>query len=190
MISDEEIINAFKKSENEGYRKLIDSYGNYVYTVISDKVRELAAEQDKEECAADVFIETVRECRKHDFTMDSLKAVITAAAKRRATDLFRKLYGRKQHNEYFDELNDEPADYKTPEHSAVSRSEKETLWNEVLRLGKPDSDILILQFFHSKTAGEISKILNMTTGSVNKRSQRAREKLKKTLMQKEVHLNG
>ncbi|MGN0583789.1 MAG: RNA polymerase sigma factor [Oscillospiraceae bacterium] len=190
MISDEEIIKAFRKSENEGYRKLIDSYGNYVYTVITDKVRGLAAEQDKEECAADVFIETVRECKKHDFTMDSLKAVITAVAKRKATDLFRKLYGRKQHNEYFDELNDEPTDYETPEHSAVSRSEKEMLWNEVLSLGKPDSDILILQFFHSKTAAEISKILKMTTASVNKRSQRAREKLKKTLMQKEVHLNG
>lgn len=190
MISDEEIIKAFRKSENEGYRKLIDSYGNYVYTVISDKVRGLATEQDKEECSADVFIETVRECKKHDFTMDSLKAVITAAAKRKATDLFRKLYGRKQHNEYFDELNDEPADYETPEHSAVSRSEKEMLWNEVLSLGKPDSDILILQFFHSKTAAEISKILKMTTASVNKRSQRAREKLKKTLMQKEVQFNG
>ena len=64
------------------------------------------------------------------------------------------------------------------------------LWNEVLSLGKPDSDILILQFFHSKTAAEISKILKMTTASVNKRSQRAREKLKKTLMQKEVQFNG
>ena len=190
MISDEEIIKAFSKSENEGYRELIDSYGNYVYTVISDKVRGLATEHDKEECSADVFIETVRECKKHDFTMDSLKAVITAAAKRKATDLFRKLYGRKQHNEYFDELNVEPADYETPEHSAVSRSEKEMLWNEVLSLGKPDSDILILQFFHSKTAAEISKILKMTTASVNKRSQRAREKLKKTLIQKEVQFNG
>lgn len=186
MISDAEIINAFRSSDNEGYRKLIDSYGNYVYTIVTDRVRGIANEHDKEECVADIFIETLRECKKYDFSMDSLKAVITVTAKRRATDLFRKLYGRSQHSDYLDEITEEPADYETPESSAVGKSEKEALWNEVVNLGEPDSEIIILQFFHSKTAAEIGKLLNMTTAAVNKRSQRAREKLKKILMEKEV----
>lgn len=187
MISDEEIINAFRSSDNEGYRKLIDSYGNYVYTIVTDKVRGLANEHDKEECVADIFIETLRECKKYNFSMDSLKAVITVTAKRRATDLFRKLYGRSQHSDYLDELADEPADYETPEKSAAGKSEKEALWNEVLNLGEPDSEIIILQFFHSRTAVEIAKKLKMTTAAVNKRSQRAREKLKKILTVKEAY---
>ena len=73
-----------------------------------------------------------------------------------------------------------------PETLSVSKSEKETLWNEVLNLGKPDSDIITLQFFYGKTVAEIAKTLKMTTSAVNKRSQRAREKLGKILTLKEV----
>ena len=91
MISDKEIAEAFQISDNEGYRKLIDAYGNYVYTIITDKVRGLASEQDKEECEADVFMETVKECKSHGFTMDSLKAVIAVVSKRRSVNLLKKL---------------------------------------------------------------------------------------------------
>ena len=45
MISDKEIIQAFNISDNEGYKKLIDAYGNYVYTIITSKVNTLACEQ-------------------------------------------------------------------------------------------------------------------------------------------------
>jgi len=186
MISDTEIINAFMSSDNEGYRKLLDSYGNYVYTVVTDKVRGLANEHDKEECVADIFIDTLKELKKYNFSVDSVKALITVISKRRATDFFRKLYSKSQHNDYLEELADDPSDYDTPERSAVAKSEKDALWNEVLGLGEPDSQIIILQFFHSKTAAEIAKILKMTTAAVNKRSQRAREKLRKIFTEKEA----
>ena len=186
MISDKEIIQAFNISDNEGYKKLIDAYGNYVYTIITSKVNTLACEQDKEECIADIFIETVKECKSHNFTMDSLKAIITVIAKRRATDLFRKLYRKDIHNENIDDYSLELADYDTPENISENKSKKEKLWNEVFKLGKPDSDIIVLQFFYGKTAREIANLLKMTTASVNKRSLRAREKLKKFLIGAEV----
>ena len=186
MISDKEIIQAFNISDNEGYKKLIDAYGNYVYTIITSKVNNLATEQDKEECTADIFIETVKECKSHNFTMDSLKAIITVIAKRRATDLFRKLYRKDIHNENIDDYALELADYDTPENISENKSKKENLWNEVFKLGKPDSDIIVLQFFYGKTAREIANLLKMTTASVNKRSLRAREKLKKILIGAEV----
>ena len=186
MISDKEIAEAFQISDNEGYRKLIDAYGNYVYTIITDKVRGLASEQDKEECVADVFMETVKECKSHGFTMDSLNAVIAVVSKRRSVNLLKKLSARKLQNYYLDEIDEEPVYNETPETLSVSKSEKETLWNEVLNLGKPDSDIITLQFFYGKTVAEIAKTLKMTTSAVNKRSQRAREKLGKILTLKEV----
>ena len=64
MVSDENILEAFRNSDDEGYRILMDVYGNYVYTIVTDKVRGMASEQDKEECIADIFIETARECRE------------------------------------------------------------------------------------------------------------------------------
>ena len=32
MVSDENILEAFRNSDDEGYRILMDVYGNYVYT--------------------------------------------------------------------------------------------------------------------------------------------------------------
>lgn len=186
MVSDAEIISAFRNSADEGYRKLMDGYGNYVYTIVTDKVRGMASEQDKEECVADIFIEMVKECRKRDFELDSLKAMITVISKRRATDLFRKLGAFKRQTEDIDDYSDEIAEFVTPENISEKRSEKAALWDEVIKLGKPDSDILILQFFYCRTAADIANILKMTTAAVNKRSQRAREKLKKILREKEV----
>ena len=186
MVSDKEIICAFSKSADEGYRKLMDAYGNYVYTIVSDKVRGLGSEQDKEECVADIFIDVYKECVKNESEVNSLKAVITVISQRRATDLFRKLTAAKRQTEDIDDYCDTIAEHSTPESVSETRSEKSELWNEVIGLGKPDSDILILQFFYDRTAADIAKIMKMTTAAVNKRSQRAREKLKKILAAKEV----
>lgn len=186
MISDEEIIKAFRVSDDEGYRKLLDGYGNYVYTIVSDRVRGLASEHDKEECTADIFIDTLKELKSCDFRVRSIKAIISVISKRRAIDLFRKLSGVKSNNESLDEITEEPVDYITPESVAAERSEKDSLWKAVVSLGKPDSDILILQFVYSKPAREIAKLLDMTAAAVNKRSSRAREKLKKILSEAEV----
>lgn len=186
MISDEEIVKAFGVSDNEGYRKMMDAYGNYVYTIITDRVKGLASEHDKEECVADVFIETVKECKAHGFSMDSLKAVIITVSKRRATDLFRRLSNRNLHNESLEEVSAEPVDSITPEAVASEKSEKEELWNEVMKLGEPDSQIIMLQYFYGKPVREIAELLKMTAAAINKRSARAREKLKKILMEREA----
>ena len=139
---------------------------------------------NKEECIADIFIETVNACRKQN--IDSLKAVVSSIAKRKSIDLFRKLSGKNRYSSYMEEITDEPADYDTPETFSAGRTEKENLWNEVKKLGEPDSDILILQFFYDKTAKEIGNILKMTAEAVTKRSQRARQKLRKILTESEV----
>ena len=186
MISDKEITEVFRKSENEGIRKLIDSYSNYIYTIITEKLSGLASENDKEECAADIIFETLKVCKEKNFEIDSYKAVISVIAKRKAIDMFRKLQYKNEHNEYLDEISNEPAEKETPESTIVSKHERDFLWNEVLKLGKPDSDILIFQFFYSKTAAEIAAILKTTVAAVNKRSQRARKKLKKVLEAKEA----
>ena len=186
MISDSEITEVFRKSENEGIRKLIDSYSNYIYTIITEKLRGLASENDKEECAADIIFETLKVCREQNFEIESYKAVISVIAKRKAIDLFRKLQYKDEHSEYLDEISTEPSEKETPESAAVTKHERDFLWNEVLKLGKPDSDILIFQFFYSRTAAEIAAILKTTVAAVNKRSQRARKKLKKILEAKEA----
>ena len=186
MISDNEITEVFRRSENEGIRKLIDSYSNYIYTIITEKLSGLASENDKEECAADIIFETLKVCKAQNFEIESYKAVISVIAKRKAIDMFRKLQYKNEHNEYLDEISNEPAEKETPESTIVSKHERDFLWNEVLKLGKPDSDILIFQFFYNKTAAEIASLLKTTVSAVNKRSQRARKKLKKVLEAKEA----
>ena len=49
-------------------------------------------------------------------------------------------------------------------------------------LGEPDSTIIVQQYFYERTAKEIANSIGMTAAAVQKRSVRAREKLKDMLM--------
>jgi len=52
----------------------------------------------------------------------------------------------------------------------------------VRSLGEPDCTIIIQQYFYDRTAKEIANNIGMTAAAVQKRSTRAREKLKDMLI--------
>ena len=58
---------------------------------------------------------------------------------------------------------------------------RERLWEIVESLGEPDTSIIIYQYFYDLTVREISEKVSMTPAAVQKRSIRARERIKKIL---------
>ena len=48
----------------------------------------------------------------------------------------------------------------------------------IKQLGEPDSTIIIQQYFYERTAKEIAESISMTAAAVQKRSSRARQRLK------------
>ena len=97
-------------------------------------------------------------------------------------DEYRRLTKKYSRSVSIDEDNaDDFFTDETPEKKAAEKSEKKLIWEIIQNLGEPDSIILIQQFFYDKTVKETAKFLSMTAAAVQKRSVRAREKLKKSL---------
>ena len=49
---------------------------------------------------------------------------------------------------------------------------------DIKELGEPDSTIIIQQYYYNRTAKEIAESISMTSAAVQKRSSRAKQKLK------------
>ena len=45
----------FRRSEDLAYRALFDEYGDYVYTIVYNKLHRSGSREDIEECVSDVF---------------------------------------------------------------------------------------------------------------------------------------
>lgn len=182
-MTDNEISVLLEQSPDKGRRALFDEYCNYVYAIAAGKLRSCGSREDIEECVSDVFADVYRFLEDND-TNGNIKPVIGVIAKRRAIDAFRRLsvrYGRSVSidDDDFRELqSDERIDVY-----AENRDRNRIIMRKISELGEPDSTIIIQQYFYNRTAKEIAKTVSLTAGNVQKRSSRAREKLRSLLLE-------
>lgn len=182
IMSDQELISLIKSSSDLGYRALVKEYGNYVYTIVMNRVRNIASHTDIEECVSDVFIDALKDIEKLESSKVSVKSAVATIATRQAIDLFRKLSLRYSRNISYDSEEISLSDISSsPEIRTEEKLESTDIWKKVAELGEPDSTILVLQYFYKIPARKIANRLSMTTAAVNKRSLRARNKLKDIL---------
>jgi len=181
-MTDNEIISLMISSPSQGRRALFDEYCNYVYAIAASKLRTCGSREDIEECVSDIFAELYRICEK-GFTA-ALKAVVCSVAKRRSIDAYRKLsrgYGRTVSidDEDFREM---PSGDRVDENSERADTRRVIL-SKIGELGEPDSTIIIQQYFYNRTAREIAEAVSLTAANVQKRSSRARAKLRELLLE-------
>lgn len=172
----------FRQSEDAAYRALFDEYGDYVYTIVYNKLHSSGSREDIEECVSDVF---ARVFFSYDTSSDyagDMKGYINTIAKRTAVDAFRKTsaYGSRTAETdeetflTFSSDTDIEADSEESEiHSILMR--------EISSLGEPDSTIIIQKYFFDRNSGEIAKMLSMKASAVRMRCRRAMNKLEEKL---------
>lgn len=178
-----EFRSLMKRSQREGHRALFDEYCNYVYAVVMNVLRNCGSREDVEECVSDVFVKIYRSYANGELRDGDLKGFVGAVAKHTSIDYMRKLMSHNKRNTSMDDEN-------FPEIASDSRLEADTenkdrnriIMEMVNSLGEPDSTIIVQQYFYERTAKEIANSIGMTAGAVQKRSVRAREKLKDMLM--------
>ena len=169
-----------ENSERQAHRALFDEYCNYVYAIVSGKIRNCAAREDIEECVSDVFAEIFRLCGKNISDGD-LKGLVGTIAKRKAIDYHRKLSSKSENisDEIFEsipDICDIISDFEIKERNRI-------IYENIRKLGEPDTAIIIYQYFYGLTAKKISKLIGMNENTVHKRCSRARKKLKELLIQ-------
>lgn len=178
-----EFRSLMKRSQREGHRALFDEYCNYVYAVVMNVLRNCGSREDVEECVSDVFVKIYRSYANGELRDGDLKGFVGAVAKHTSIDYMRKLMSHNKRNTSMDDEN-------FPEMASDSRLDADTekkdrnriLMEMVNSLGEPDSTIIVQQYFYERTAKEIANSIGMTVAAVQKRSVRAREKLKDMLM--------
>ena len=116
-----------------------------------------------------------------DFSGD-LKGFIAAVSRNTAIDAFRRLSNKNNRSVYIDDdTTEELRSDERIEENAEKAERSRILLGKIKELGEPDTTIIIQQYFYNRTAKEIAKSISMTAAAVQKRSSRARQKLKALL---------
>ncbi len=188
-MTDKELKAKMDLSPSKARREFFDEYCNYVYAIIINKLRNYCSREDIEECVGDVFIDFFKSFENCTIRDEELKGFIGVIAKRRAVDSYRKIiktYGKTvsiDDEEFIDIVSDENV-----ERDAEKSERNAILLEKVHELGEPDSTIIIQQYYYNRTALEIAETISMTAAAVQKRSVRARKKLKSMLLEVGVSL--
>lgn len=161
---------------------LVSSFGSLVYAIAYNKLGGCASRDDIDDCVSDIFVEIFRSVDRFEQNSGSMKTFVSTIAKRRAIDAFRRLSKRYSITDSMDEMSD---DTEFSGGNAQIEAEDKLLhgqlWDAVRSLGEPDSLIIVYQYYYDMTIAEIAKRLDMTPAAVQKRSSRARDKIRSVL---------
>ena len=181
-MTDMELRMLMAESVQKCHRAVFDKYCNYVYAIVINILRNCGSREDIEDCVSDVFFKLYKQLdAKPDFSGD-LKSFIAAISRNTAIDAFRRLSNKNNRSVYIDDdTTEELRSDERIEENAEKAERSRILLGKIKELGEPDTTIIIQQYFYNRTAKEIAKSISMTAAAVQKRSSRARQKLKALL---------
>lgn len=182
LMTDTEISAMLIKTPELGRRALFNEYCNYVYAVAANKLGSCGSREDIEECVSDIFAEVFRFFKDKPENGSGFKPVIATIAKRRAIDAYRKLSRGRGMTVPIDsdDMRELPSGERIDE-AAEQKDERNLILRKIAELGEPDSTIIMQQYFYHRTAKQIAEAVSMTAMNVQKRSSRARMKLRELL---------
>ena len=172
----------YKKSKDRAYDTLFESYCDYVYAIVYNKLRSIASREDIEECVSDIFSDIFFSYDTTSNFAGDMKGYVGTVAKRRAINTFRKLTANSGHfsEDAEDELINIGADTDIEQDSDLAET-RSILISKINELGEPDSTIIIQKYYYDRSSSEIADMLSMKASAVRMRAARALNKLKITL---------
>lgn len=177
-MTDHELREQVRASQEDGFRALFQQYQSYVYTIVWNQLRTVGTAQDAEECISDVFMQIF--LHFEEIQDGSLQAYIGTTARRKAIDYVRKLQSVNGYTEDHEDLSAVPSD-ENIEQEVDAFMEHQLLYEKIQELGEPDTTILLLRYFYRRTSKDIAKQIHMTPTAVRVRLNRALKKLRKLL---------
>lgn len=180
-MKDAELIILLEKSPEKARAALVDEYRNYVYAVVLSKLKGNASLEEIEDCVNDAFVEILESISGYS-GKGSVKAFIGTIAVRVALNRFRQNIRCRNTTTSID-IEDAPLlpSAEDTEGTVQDNAFRKRLWEIVDMLGEPDSKIIVYQYCYELKVHEIADILSMTPAAVQKRSIRARKRIRKIL---------
>jgi len=182
-MTEQELLEKLRDNPSAGLEAILTRYAGLVYTIVRGKLAQVCAEEDIEECAADVFAVLCRQADAVDLEKGTLKAYLATVARRTAIDRFRKTAVRVRPVSLDDDglFPKDVGGTEDPAAAAISTETRRAVLDAVKSLGEPDTGIIIRKYFYGETAGQIAREVNLSPGAVRKRIGRSLARLRKCL---------
>lgn len=171
-----------RQSADKAYNALFESYCDYVYAIVFNKLRSTASREDIEECVSDIFADIFFGYDLNSGYTGDMKGYVGTVAKRRAINAYHSLTARSGH--FSGESDDYLAAASSDSDIEADHDKEETrtlLLRTINELGEPDSTIILQKYYYDRTSGEIAELLSMKASAVRMRAARALDKLKTSL---------
>ena len=171
-MEDEKLLALLRKRPACGMEVLITQYGGLCYRIVFYRLAGCLKE-DIEECVNDAFVSFYESIHRIDLSKGSIKAYLSVIARRRAADKYKKI--RQSillpiHDDMPDEEND-----------LIAKERKIQLHAYLQLIGEEDRNILMWKYYYGYSTKQIACALQLKENTVDKKAQRALEKLRATV---------
>lgn len=174
-IDKSNFIRELKYRNPDALDYFIDSYGPIVKGITTKILYSLGNSGIIEECMSDIFMAVWTNISKYDEDKGNFKGWISAVAKFKAIDYYRK-YSKEVKLETMEET---VTNGRSAEDEFISEFESSRLIRIIEDLEEPDRTIFIKKFLLGDKVKSISEAVNLSVSSINTRISRGREKIRR-----------
>ena len=178
-MTETKILEKLKTRNQRALEEAIYRFNGYAAAVIFNTGGNSLSREDMEEIADDVFLAVWENALSIKV---SLKAYIRAIARNKTLDRLRTL---KPTEEIPDNC---VSDYGNPEEVTENNYISGLVYNEIVALGSPDTEIFFRYFYSEQKLREIAEETGLGLSAVKMRVKRGKERLRKAIVQNGVSL--
>ena len=159
MVDEKKLLERLKKKRKNSIEQAIEIYTPYLATVVYNMVGNTLVHEDVEEIISDVFIMLWKSADCIDLSKGTLRGYCAAAAR---NFVLKKLERQKRYAKVSSDMDFSKDPFE-------ERSEKDHLWDAVMSLGEPDSEVFVRFYKYGEKLSEIAGAtgLNLSTVKSN-----------------------
>jgi RNA polymerase sigma-70 factor, ECF subfamily len=166
-----DLVNAAQQGSEEAFLRLFDEHHVPLFRFA---YRLTGSAADAEDVVQETFLGLLRNPCRYDPRRSSVRSYLFGAVRNQALK-------QQRHRERADEDAADPVDCRSPETEAMRAELEDTVAGAVLRLPENQRSVLILAHYEQMPLAEIAQVMEIETGAVKSRLQRARASLKEVL---------
>ncbi len=179
MADEAKLLMRLKNKKRNSINEAIDVYTPYLSTVLYNMVGNRLPKEDIEEILSDTFVALWKNAEYIDASKGTLRSYIAAAARN---------FALKKLNKKTDYSSLDDADVLNETSYIEDSSAKSSLWDAVMSLGEPESEIIVRYYKFGEKLKDISKATGINISTIKTKLSRGKRKLKKILSDAEEKL--
>ncbi|WP_242839957.1 RNA polymerase sigma factor [Ruminococcus flavefaciens] len=167
---------------------MFEAYCGYVYTIVFNRLRSVAAREDIEECVCDVFADVYCYYDPGKNVSGGMSGFIGTIARRKAAALYKSIISGAETVSIDDESAQQLSSEQDVERETAANEQCRIILGKIAGLSEPDSTIIIQKYYYGRSAAEIAGMVKLTPENIRVRSGRAVKKLKEMLEKEDISL--